>query len=112
MARPAYSSKLLDVTLSDGGTADIFALPLTVVVIRDVLLTCSEENGGDMTFALALGLDASLLFWNLPPAWSGTMHWAGRQVLEPGDTATASWADSLASQTCHVEISGYVLTTT
>lgn len=110
MARPVFSSQLIQVTLGDGETASYLVLPLTVVVVRDVLVTVSESNGGLMTFALALGLDASLIFWQMPPIWSGTRHWSGRAVLEPGDTLTASWADSNASQTCHVHVSGYTLT--
>lgn len=110
MARPVFSSQLMQVVLAPGDTATYSVLPLTVVVVRDVLLTVPTIFGSQMTFALALGLDANVVLWQFPQGYSGTRHLDCRAVLEPGDEITASWADSGSFQSCHVHISGYTLT--
>jgi len=108
---PVYSQRFIDATLPDGGTAFFDVVAGFVAIVHEIQISIGEENGGDMAFALALGLDASLASWLLPPAWAGTIRRPRRTVVLPGSTLTASFADSLASQTCHVEVSGYLLTT-
>jgi len=106
---PVYSSQLIQVTLVDGGTAVYDVLPLTRVVVTDVLCTFEGFCALGMTFALALGLSAELLHWDTPAGWVGTRHWSGRAVLIAGDVLTASFAGPDLSASAHVHVSGFTL---
>ena len=113
MAPPVYSTQLIEAFIaSPGGSVDYVVLPLLVVVVVDVTVTFTQPDGGDCSFGLALGPSSPIISWGTPAApWSGTRHWRGRAVLNATDTMTASYSSQFSGfNSCHVLVSGYVLT--
>jgi hypothetical protein len=99
----------MQVNLADGGTETYNVTVDGVVVLRELIVSQDSTDTGDTTFALALGLDANVVFWQFPPGWTGTRRLELRTVLDPGDSLVASYANGGGLAVCHVQLSGYVL---